>query len=114
MRRDANLIRKVILFTEGLSPKVLEVPVIEGYTHDQVGEHVRLAREAGLLDATDICNMQDQFGWAPRRLTNLGHDFADAVREESSWKRVLDAVGPRAETIASGVLTALITAAIGR
>jgi hypothetical protein len=115
MTRDPDLIRKVVFYVERFEgpPRQPDVPEIAGYHRDLIGEHVRLAREMGLMDAKFYGDQQSDFyAWCPERLTNIGHDFAHAVREDTEWRRILNAVGPRAEAIALGVISALIGAAL--
>jgi len=55
MKRYMELIRKILLVAEsapdGWGP---DVPRIEGYTVDQIGYHVYLLADAGLVRAVDV------------------------------------------------------------
>ena len=48
MKRDMDLIRKILLLME-VEPQ-RKVPGIEGYTSEQIGHHVYLMMQAGLIE----------------------------------------------------------------
>lgn len=88
MQRDMDLVRKVVLAAESGPP----FPPIEGYTDDAVKYHKMLAIEAGLLAGqsrkdhtrpTEIPTavLITDVTWA-------GHDFIQAIREETNWRKV--------------------------
>jgi hypothetical protein len=83
MKRDMSLIRLLLLRLE----RDEEVE-LSAYSEDQVIYHSALAVEAGLLDGAIRTDQQGYpNGVASIRLTWKGHDFLDAARNESVWKK---------------------------
>jgi hypothetical protein len=89
MKRDMNLIRLLLLETEGEEPK----PDLSPYSGEQRVYHSALLIEAGLIDGQIIPNA---IGLPARtvslRLTWSGHEFLDATR--SGTKRASASKSP--------------------
>jgi hypothetical protein len=51
-----------------------------------VAYHVMLMAEGGLVDAVNATS-DGELDWRPRRLTWPGHEFLDAVRNDTVWHR---------------------------
>ncbi len=89
MKRDMDLVRKILIRIEdepsGFVPDDLS---IEGYTGEQIGYHVLIMIEAGLLDGQRVTSLSSRspVGMA-NRMTWEGHDFLDACREEGRWRK---------------------------
>lgn len=95
MKRDLDLIRKILLAVEahphGLAPDDLTIP---GYTDEQVGHHNWLIVRSGLADGAETTSHQSESRSALiYSLTPAGHDFLDAARDDTTWKRVTAAAG---------------------
>lgn len=89
MRRDLDLIRKLILAVEDRDAEYW-VPAIEieGYTPQQIGYHSYLIADAGLAKGIDVSTLDDMLpNWQLSHLTSAGHDFADAARSDSTWSK---------------------------
>lgn len=84
MKRDMNLIRLLLLETEGEEPK----PDLSNYSEGQRIYHSALLIEAKLIhgvirtDATGHPN-----GTVRIRLTWAGHEFLDAARNDKIWHK---------------------------
>jgi hypothetical protein len=110
MRRDPDLIRKMVLSIEdhpsGWAPDKLE---FEGYTDTQVGYHAWLLIDAGLARGQDTTSTGSggPEGYI-MSLTWAGHEFADAARDESRWTSAMGAVKEKGGTVTLGVLTQLL------
>ena len=89
MKRDMDLIRKILVGMEGLeeSPTSTGEFQVEGFTDGQVNYHLRLLVEAGLIVAADAGDE-----WIPLYLTWQGHEFIDASREDSRWEKAKSVV----------------------
>jgi hypothetical protein len=89
MKRDLDLIRKLILAVEELpTGSVLSDMEIDGYSAEQMGYHSYLVVNAGLAEGIDVETMMDTSpNWQIINLTAAGHDFADAARSEVNWKK---------------------------
>lgn len=84
MKRDVDLIRKLIFaFEERPAAGPCKVQ-FDGYTSEQVGYHSYLMIDGGLAKGLEIGTTSDTF---PNRLithlTSAGHDFADSARNET-------------------------------
>jgi hypothetical protein len=88
MKRDMDLIRKILLQLENVaSDDDINIIEIEGFSHDQIAYHIYLLHDAGLIRAHILMG----FGTAAPKnysifgLTWAGHDFLDASRDEGRW-----------------------------
>ena len=96
MKRDMDLIRKILLVAESdvhgfATEKAIE---IDGYTQEEIGYHVYLLGEAGLAKVIDMTF--DQSASPSARVLNLtweGHEFLDSSRENHIWNQAKDAIG---------------------
>ena len=89
MKRDMDLVRKILLMLEehehGMAPRKL---VIEGHTDEEIGYHVHLMDQAGLLKAADVSHQGSPSPQAiPVHMLWAGHEFLDAARSETIWSR---------------------------
>lgn len=88
MKRDMDLIRKVVLAAEA-GP---QFPEFDGYTKDEIKYHQMLAIEAGLLKGL-IHRDSRRHTEIPavviiKDVTWEGHDFIQAIRDDASWGKV--------------------------
>jgi hypothetical protein len=89
MQRDMALFREILLRCEqhehGFAPKDLQ---IDGATQDQIGFHVHLLGQAGLLRVTDATSRGATSPQAlPISLTNAGYDFLEHTRDPDVWQK---------------------------
>lgn len=88
MKRDMELIRLLLLRAE-LIREQDEFPDLSGYTEEQRDYHSALLIEAGLIDGFI---RKDMYGFPVNvntfRLTWAGHNFVDAMREDTVWNKV--------------------------
>src|SRR5262245_43162701 len=98
MRRDLDLIRKILLTVEDLpTGNVPEEIEIEGYTEEQIGYHSYLLVDSGLAKGVDIGAVGDTSpNWQLIHLTSAGHEFAEAARNETSWNKAKSIVKEKA------------------
>ena len=93
MKRDMDLIRKMLLAIEedphGFAPKI----EIQGYTREQIGYHAVLLGEAGLAKIIDMTLEESKTPEAiVERLTWAGHEFLDSARENRIWNQAKDKI----------------------
>lgn len=90
MKRDMELVRSILLALE-------EAPFDGGplgrlehkdHTSEEVSYHLMLLHEAGLIHAFDFSPDEDT-DWVPGWLTWAGHEFLDAARDNTRWKKAL-------------------------
>ena len=82
-----DLVRQILIAAEaGEDGYVSGNPTIEGYTEDQVGYHVHLMEQAGLVEAANVSAMGSS---SPSALLLSikwkGHDFLDAAKSSTVW-----------------------------
>ncbi|MCK4340490.1 MAG: DUF2513 domain-containing protein [Phycisphaerae bacterium] len=110
MKRDMDLVRQLLLKIEehehGLAPRNLP---IDGYDDEQIGYHVHLMGQAGLLKVADVTHLGSASPEAiPVRMTWAGHDFLDAARSETIWSRAKDHLGANWASVPFEVLKSLL------
>ncbi len=93
MMRDMELIRQILLQVEANDDaQDLVDPVVEGYSEQEISYHVKLAEQAGLLDALDRSAI-GIFRWSASRLTWAGHEFLNSSKNEDIWRQCLVMAG---------------------
>lgn len=110
MKRDMDLIRAILLACEahehGRAPRELQ---IEGYTDEQIGFHVHLMGEAGLLRTTDVTHTGSTSPSAmPIAITWDGYEFLEASRNENNWQKVKAAAHASGGFVLSAVKDVLV------
>jgi len=118
MKRDMNLVRSILLTMEehehGRAPRPFTV---EGFSEEEVGYHIHLMGQAGLLKVAGTTSMSSPSPKAiPVYITWDGHEFLDLSREPSRWKqavaKIKDTGGAMTISILSDVLLALAKKAL--
>lgn len=87
MKRDMDLVRQILLYAiQHKSGYVNENPEIEGFTEDQIGHHIYLMNEAGLVEADDTSSSDSESPTAILiSVTWEGHEFIDAAQNNTVW-----------------------------
>jgi len=84
MRRDMDLIRKILLIIEEQFIDVALYNIkIEDYDPKTIAYHCSILHDAGLID--DFNKLFDEFGVG--RLTWEGHEFIDKIRNDNTWNK---------------------------
>jgi len=112
MKRDFELIRKLLIFFEDKqSPECVEVPPIDGYDDGTIKTHLVLLYDAGLLRCEPVkSSTSDRVIYViPFELTWDGHEFLDKVRNESVWSRIRDIMASKGGSLAFSVVNQLAT-----
>jgi hypothetical protein len=105
MKRDMNLIRLLLLETEGEEPR----PDFSDYTEQQRIYHSALLIEAGLIDGIIVSDAEGlPSGTVRRRLTWAGHEFLDAARNDTIWKQATDKLKQAGVQVTVSVLQELL------
>jgi hypothetical protein len=89
MKRDTDLVRLILQRMEehdlGRAPGEM---TFDGFSSEEVGYHVLLMGEAGLLLCVESKEIGRKTPFArPIRLTWAGHEFLDASRSPERWER---------------------------
>ncbi len=108
MKRDMELVREILLQTEA-SPytKGLADLNIDNYSEDEVSYHVKIMEQAGLVTAIDLSTGMT-FCWRPTALTWQGHEFLDAIRNDTVWNKTKEIVKEKGGDIPFAVLQQLV------
>ena len=69
-------------------PYELVDPKFEGHNETEISYHIALLDDAGLLHAQDRSAI-GVFRWSAGALTWAGHEFVEAIRDDSVWKEAL-------------------------
>lgn len=89
MKRDLDLCRQILLKVESEMPAggpggVIDVP---GYASEDINYQVKLMAQSGLLEAVDLSG-NGPLEWHIVSLTWDGHEYLDATRSDTIWKKV--------------------------
>ncbi len=111
MKRDMDLVRSIVLAIEaaptGYAPDSIEIP---GHTDEEIGYHVHLMIEAGLVRGQDVTSLASTSPQAmPSSLTWTGHEFADASWDDKRWLKAKELAVTKAGSVTIEVLTKLLT-----
>lgn len=109
MKRNPDLEREILLLVEADNhdhPGFIDLSVIDGFSDHEKGYHVLLLYEAGLIDAIDASSKSARFGWHPERLTMVGHEYLEAIRDPEIWRKTKEGAG-QAGSFSLEVLSAL-------
>ena len=102
MNRDMDVIRQIVLAVRDANGVVRGV---QGMEQDVFIEHARLLEEAGLIEASiQIVPQHRAIAALIWRLTWAGQDFADAIKEDTLWRKAKDNVLKPAGSWTFGVL----------
>jgi hypothetical protein len=105
MKRDMELIRLSLLEVEGEEPR----PNLSAYTEEQKVYHMALCIEAGLVDGEVVKDGSGfPVGTVAIRLTWKGHEFVDAARNDTIWKKTLGHVKKAGVSVTLPVLEDLL------
>ena len=112
MRRDMNLIRLLLLQVEGD-----QKPDLTEYSEDQQKYHLGLIVEAGFAHGQVMEGSDNDSGEIPAivfasRLTWAGHEFLDAARSDTVWKKVCSRLTTAGVTVGLPILQQLLTDSI--
>lgn len=109
MKRDMELIRKIVLAAEEVEGGYVPRLSIDGYSDEQIGYHNYLIVDAGLATGNNVSfKGATAPQWSLSCLTSAGHDFADASRSETIWRRAMAAVKDSAGSVTIAVMTQLL------
>lgn len=96
MKRDLDLLRDILLSVEAFAPKTIgELQAVQpsdfSGTEPENFHHIKLLIDAGLIDLAGPPTLKAEF--SIRGMTMAGHDFLDAIREQSVWDQTKDRIG---------------------
>ena len=90
MKRDWDLIRKMMLMLEECDDQTIELEAedVDGYSVELVNYNILLLIEADLAkgSAIEVSGVPIQCGL--RRLTYQGHELLDQIRPQTIWEKI--------------------------
>lgn len=114
MKRDMDLVRKILLEVESWPADSPPGQVaIDSVDPRVVARHVGLLAEADFLDARNVSNSRDGEQWVVDHLTWTGHDFLDAARSDTVWRKTTGAIQKVVGSVSFEVLKAALNKAAG-
>ncbi len=111
MKRDMELVRAILMKMEDCESAKAPKLALEGFSPEQVGYHVLIMMEAGLLVGVQTKEIDAEPSARPVRLTWEGHDFVAACREEGRWqktKAVANQIGGMTLDVFKQILTQIM------
>ncbi|MCD4719576.1 MAG: DUF2513 domain-containing protein [Desulfobacula sp.] len=111
MKRDLDLIRKLLIYLEEKpDDKIVQDLEIEGYTNREVQYHFILMNEAGLIRCEkSISSTSDRIIRVyPNGLTWQGHEFFEASRNDTFWKKAKELVKSKSGALQFDVIKAVL------
>lgn len=99
MQRDMELARGILLAVEAHGKPVGWVKLsVPDRSEEEVSYHVELLQEAGLIEAEEMSSLAS-YEWLPKRLTWDGHEFLDAIRNDTIWSQTKSVVAEKGGSI---------------
>jgi hypothetical protein len=93
-----DIVRKLLLYLEvavDYKPLRSSDIAIGGYSDAQIGYHLGILADGGLIDVIDT-NTKDSkvFSCFVKGITWQGHEFLDSVRDDGVWSQTRDKLKP--------------------
>jgi hypothetical protein len=108
MTRDMDLVRAILFKLEKEDydgGQYHDLPEIEGFSDSQVIYHIKILKDAKLLEAE---NLFDGSPLIPTRLTWEGHEFLEAARDDTRWNKAKDIIQEKGGSLTFDVIKALL------
>jgi hypothetical protein len=113
MKRDMELIRKILLSIEATSQ--IKMPEIEGYSDEQIGHHIYLLMQAGYVEGVESSSWDESIKKAiPTNLTWAGHDFLAACRNDTIWNQAKEVIKSIGEDVPIEVFKSVLITVISK
>lgn len=114
MKRDLDLVRDILFWIEaaehGRNNGDWDIR-IDGHTDEEIGYHIYLMQQAGLVIADDVTtNASLSPCWQAYALTRAGHDFISATRDAALWRKTRALVADRAIEVSFSTVMAVLQA----
>lgn len=95
MTRNLDLIRYILLTIENSTDRVMYIEdfAAEDFTPDVVSYHIGLLLECSYINAVKMGGLGQKYAqykvWG---LTSHGHDYLDAIKNDTVWSRTKNAI----------------------
>lgn len=115
MKRDLDLVRRILLELETAPSTGLSWKKIKGKPMDEILYHFEIMDEAGLIESKSKVQGLTLYSHA-KRLTWKGHEFLEAARDDNRWRKAVKEVAEKSGglvlDILHGVLVKMMTEAV--
>ena len=112
MKRDMDLCREILRQIEAHPELNRPVKIeVEGRAPEDITYQLHQLRQGGLIEAKDVSDLQG-LAYKPLRLTWQGHEFLDAARDDTIWRRGKERVMKAAGGLTFDLLLAALKAEI--
>ncbi len=112
MKRDIDLLRKLLIFLEEKpNDKIVEDLELEGFSKDEVQHHFILLDQAGLIRCERLVSKTTDdrvIRVYPFSLTWQGYEFLEASRSDTLWNKAKTIVKSKSGAVSVEVLKALL------
>jgi hypothetical protein len=112
LTRDVELFRQILIEVEkkpaGMRAHTIEIP---GHSAEEVYQHALLTQDAGLIEAKFHKSVAT---FVVQRLTNEGHEFLAAARQETLWVEAKATVLKNIGTITIAALKTVLNELVQR
>ena len=109
MKRDLDLVRKILIAIEDKPNLEPEEITIQEYEFEVVAFHLLILKEAGLVDAVMSEDAAGELiGAFAIRLTWNGFEFLDLARNDTVWNKSKKFLKEKAVSVSVGVLTEVL------
>lgn len=112
MKRDWDLIRKILIEVEGLGDTRSAVEQIDGTDYEAVSYHIHLMIDAGLVEGQCTQGMDGPLRCYASALTWEGHEFLDKIRSATFWNKIKSMVREKSLPMTFDVIKAAATYAV--
>ncbi|WP_242227185.1 DUF2513 domain-containing protein [Bacillus cereus group sp. BfR-BA-01315] len=107
MKRDMELVKKLLLLIEEQTDDGIELDIPEGIDRINAANHLKLLEEAGLVknniqygDNFPVCMFSS--------LTPEGHDFLDKIKNETVWSKLIEKIKEKGGEISFGFIKTFV------
>jgi hypothetical protein len=111
MKRDVDLCR-LILFDLEDNPKATGAAIVSLHIKDrdpaEVAYHVRLLASGGFIEAARGKTTSGEEVYSPKCLTYAGHEFIEASRKDTLWRKATTTVLKKTGGLSFDVVKALL------
>lgn len=112
MKRDMDLAREILFkIEEHPDPNDIAEISIGDYSDDEISYHIKLLKQAGLIDAIDFSDSRG-FEWKAKSLTWEGHEFLEAARNLSRWESAKNIILGKGGNLTFDILKTVLTESI--
>lgn len=110
MKRDVNLVRKILFALEAIES--YDDPVkdlLEEESRESISYHVLIMTEGGLIESIEQTKtFNSRACFYATRLTWEGHEFLDASRNDNIWNKALSEIGTKGGSFTLDIVKGLL------